>query len=90
MPVHDPLREILGTYCHVEALELVECLPRALRGVDESRVRNQLSDAIDNGTITPREYESVTGQEFETVDELRAWLLELWEAMFRSRYENAP
>ena len=45
-------------------------------------LRRQLAEAILEQTITPAEYERLTGEDFDSQDELDEWLREFWRAIF--------
>jgi hypothetical protein len=88
LPVEEPLAEILKSYCNINAFELVD---RLAEGVHDGRIRadkaalfeKQLSNAIENETISPSQYKALTGDnEYNTQEELQAWLRELYEMIF--------
>ena len=47
--------------------------------------RNQLADAILHQTVTPENYEKLTGQTFDAQQDLQKWLLELWEVLYGNK-----
>ena len=48
--------------------------------------RNDLARAITHHTISPALYEELTGEDFDTPDELEDWLREIWQNL----YGDAP
>lgn len=79
---------VLKKYFNVNAFtaDWVERLKNELHGNPdpqyESRFRQQLSEAISRGTITPLQYERLTGEDFDTPSDLRDWLLEVWRKLY--------
>jgi hypothetical protein len=80
--IKEPLKTILRKYCHVECYD-----PQMLREAintgkgfpyDAVLFRSQLREAIDRKLITPEEYEALTEEDFDTQEDLMAWLEELW------------
>ena len=86
--VPDPLARLLYTYCDVNALG--DRFPEELRLVLEApehprrgeMFRQQLADAILRRTVTPAQYESLTGHDFDTPEDLEKWLRELWQGLY--------
>ncbi|RXE86805.1 hypothetical protein [Pseudoalteromonas sp. A757] len=80
--IAEPLRSILRDYCHVEAYD-----PDILR-VDIGRgesypydgdlVKSQLREAIDLNLISLTEYEELTDEDFDSVEDLHKWLEEIY------------
>ena len=82
MSVQEPLRNILEAYCHVNAIN-IELLAKHYRSEDWSYsqpdlFREQLRSAIENRSISIQEYDEITKEEFDSVDELYDWLIEVW------------
>lgn len=50
------------------------------------RFREELRDVVRNHTVTPREYESLTDEDFASQEALDAWLVEVWNML----YEDEP
>ena len=80
--IQEPLKTVLKKYCHVETYD-----PQLLRNAvstgqgfpyDADLFKAQLRDAIDTRSITPQEYEALTEEDFDTQEDLQAWLEELW------------
>jgi hypothetical protein len=86
--IEEPLKEILDVYCNVNSVEMVDLLPKNIGKYDVAVVREQLSDAILNSSITPEEYEAITDDCYDTQEELTEWLLELWEKIFGEPFSN--
>lgn len=86
------LRDTLRRHCNVNAFEedWVDTLRHELNSPkDPTRnalFRRQLADAIIHKTITPQEYRDLTGEDFDTQQDLENWLRELWLYL----YGNAP
>ena len=82
----EPLSEILGTYCDPNSFELVNELRGDLASMPPETARlfrQQLGDAIAHGTMSPTDYKRITtDNEYNTPEQLRAWLLELWELLY--------
>ncbi|MEJ2611279.1 MAG: XkdX family protein [Candidatus Thiodiazotropha sp.] len=80
MSIKEPLRSILEKYCHVECYDpmLIREIVRTGKGFpyDVELVKNQLREAIDKKLISPEEYEELTEEDFDTQDDLLAWLEE--------------
>lgn len=47
-----------------------------------AQFRQQFAQAILNRTITPAQYEGLTGEEFDTPEDLEAGLRELWRGFY--------
>lgn len=86
--VDDPLKKLLRTYCDVNAMEMLNLLPEKLRHYDIDLVKDQLRDAIEGDTLTIEEYESLTNDYYESNEELKDWLKELWGIMFEEQFKN--
>ncbi|WP_417763870.1 hypothetical protein [Shewanella sp.] len=79
--MQQPLKRSLSTYCDVNAMELVNEIPR-INPAELALFKQQLANAINTGSISVAEYETLTGDEFENESELTQWLIELWEILF--------
>lgn len=82
MPVSEPLKRILEVYCHVNATN-IELLAEHYRKGDWSYCKpelfkEQLRLAIKNRSISIIEYDEITKEEFDSIDELYEWLGEVW------------
>lgn len=86
--VDEPLKKILCTYCDANAMEMVDLLPEKIKNYDVDLVRNQLRGAILGETLSIEEYESLTNDYYESSEELKNWLKELWGIMFGERFVN--
>ncbi len=84
--IPDPLGHLLYHYCQVEAPEGIEALRDDLRQPQwrerTALFRQQLADAIVNKTITPEQYERLTGLDFDTPEDFNKWLRCLWKELF--------
>lgn len=84
--LEDPLRIVLKIYCHVESYE-PSILRRAV-GIgtnypyDLIKVRAQLREAIDLNLISLTDYEKLTDEEFDSIEDLHEWLEELYLELF--------
>ena len=88
MSLEDPLKRIFSIYCNVNSLDMVNLIAENLHAYDKEKVREQLKDAIENNTISPLEYEAVTGDEYATQEELIVWLKEVWNIAFGESSKN--
>lgn len=80
--------DVLGSYCDVNAFEMVDRLAEVvsdgrMKQEDVSVFRTELLNAIKNQTITPEQYEKITGFEYYTQEDLQAWLRELYTVVFK-------
>lgn len=81
-PIQEPLRTVLQKYCHVETY-CPQLLKEAINSgngfpYDVALFKSQLREAIDNQSISPDEYEKITEEDFDSQEDLQAWLEELW------------
>ena len=87
-PVHPALEDILHRHANVNAFTAnwSERLKRELFSPNfpdrATLFRRELAAAILHNTITPAEYERITGEDFDTQDELNQWLREIWRSVF--------
>lgn len=70
-------------------MELVNEISRSLNANDLERFKVQLIEAIVEESISVAEYEDLTSDDLETPQELKLWLIELWETVFKTKYEQA-
>jgi hypothetical protein len=83
--IQDPLADLLKSYCNVNAVsirDLTHDLRTSINPEIAKKFRQQLADAISKKTISPEQYESLTGEDFDTQEELNSWLQELWNELF--------
>ena len=84
--VPQPMRDILRRYCNVEAPEALSSLKRMLARSESAQraalFRDQLEQTIREARITPEEYEALTGEDFDSQQELLTWLRQLWEQLY--------
>lgn len=82
MRAKEPLITILRKYCHIECYE-----PQLIREAistdkgfpyDLELFKAQLREAIDKELISPDLYEALTEEDFDSQEDLQAWLEELW------------
>ncbi|MCL1038701.1 hypothetical protein L2750_16350 [Shewanella submarina] len=83
MPVSKPLDRVLEVYCHVNAIN-IELLAEHCKKEDWSyaspmEYKDQLRDAISKHSISVAEYDRITQEEFDSEEELYAWLTEVWD-----------
>lgn len=72
-------------YCIVEAPDIEKLKKFVQASIESERTilfRNQLADAIANNSITPVQYEKITGEAFDTQEDLNLWLKEIWYNVF--------
>ncbi len=76
--IEEPLKTVLGRYYHVEVQD-----PEHMKkwvdagrtlGLDINLVKQQLRGAIELNSITPEEYEALTGHDFDSQNELLEYL----------------
>jgi hypothetical protein len=83
--IPDPLADLLKSYCNVNAVsisDLTHDLRTSINPEIAKQFRQQLADAISKKNISPEQYESLTGEDFDTQEELNSWLQELWNELF--------
>lgn len=83
--IPEPLAHFLETYCDVNAVmldELKTYVKNTLSSERTQEFRRQLAYAIINNSITTEQYEKLTGEDFDTQEDLNAWLKEIWENIF--------
>jgi hypothetical protein len=81
----EPLANLLSLFCNVNATDISGLKRQLLKisGIKREKLfRKQLSDAILHGTITPDAYEKLTGEDFDSQDDLKNWLLSLWNELY--------
>ncbi|MBB1487260.1 hypothetical protein [Oceanospirillum sediminis] len=85
MSIKEPLRTVLEKYCYIECynLKLIKDILSSGRPVpyDAELVKAQLKETIEYELISPEEYEQLTEEDFDSRDELQAWLQELWDEL---------
>ena len=87
--MEQPLAEFLKTYCNVDAPEALDDLkayvasPPTEEGARRvAQFRSQLAAAIVSNNVTPKQYELLTGEDFDSLSDLKEWLNELWSELF--------
>lgn len=83
--VPEPLADVLRTYCNVNALsdDWHESVRRMLEHTNETTIfKEQLADAILNGSVSPADYERLTREDFDTPEDLEVRLHELWHDLY--------
>lgn len=83
MSIPMPLKNIFEAYCHVNATN-IEMLAEHCKREDWSYskpqvFKDQLREAIVSKSITIPEYDDVTKEEFDSIEELYDWLTEVWD-----------
>ena len=85
MSIKEPLATILRKYYHVECYD-----PQLIREAissgngfpyDVGLFKTQLREAIDKKLISPAAYENLTEEDFDTQEDLQAWLEELFSEL---------
>lgn len=87
MTVPDPLARTLRAYCNVDALDLpgLKAYLASPKGREyAAQFKQQLADALRGRILTPAEYEKLTGEDFDTRDDLTKWLAQLWVELFET------
>jgi hypothetical protein len=90
-PVPEPLSDLLESYSNVNAFSvcnLANDLHTSIHPDIAEKFRLQLFEAINEKTITPEQYELLTGEDFDTQDDLDAWLRHLWDDLYGQK--DAP
>lgn len=86
--IPEPLKNVLSDYCHVEwAEEMNELASDISSGewaYDVNLYRSQLENAIRKPTFSLKEFEEVTGEELDDLDDLKERLQELLDMSFPS------
>ncbi len=84
--VPEPLKSILNDYCHVEWAEEMKELPHDIQredwAYDASAFKSQLREAINHLGFSLEEYENVTGEDFDTEEDLVERLKGIWNISF--------
>lgn len=84
--IPEPLKNILNDYCHVKWAEEMNELPNEIQKEDwpyDALVfKSQLREAIYHLGFSLEEYENVTGEDFDTEEELAERLKEIWSISF--------
>ena len=86
--VPNPLASILERHLNVNAFiknwpEFIKAELAGRTDPNEANLfRNQLAEAILHKRMTPAQYEKLTGEDFDTPDDLNAWLRELWKELY--------
>lgn len=82
MSIKEPLKTVLRKYCHVECYD-----PKLIRDAiiwgkgfpyNVEAFKYQLREAIDNRLVSLEEYEELTEEDFDSQEDLQAWLEEFW------------
>lgn len=84
--IAEPLKSILNDYCHVEWAEEMSELPNDLEkedwAYDAQLFKSQLKSALTQSNFSLSDYEKVTGEDFDSEDELQERLKEIWNVAF--------
>ena len=86
--VPEPLASILRTHFDVNAFtpDWPASLQRELRRPEsrqrEQAFRCQLANAVLHRSIKIEDYEKLTGEDFDTQDDLQRWLTNVWERLY--------
>ncbi|CAM3637402.1 MULTISPECIES: hypothetical protein [Pseudoalteromonas] len=83
--IKEPLRSILRDYCHVEVYDSNILRMDIGHGesypYDSDLVKAQLREAIDLNLISLTEYEELTDEDFDSIEDLHEWLEELYSEL---------
>jgi hypothetical protein len=85
----------LENYWHCEVrrrssgTDLLRALNHPNHGIDEQAFKALLVAAIEQHTIGLKEYEDITGLDFESPDEIAEDLQELWQTMYGYPFRSA-
>jgi hypothetical protein len=86
MAISEPLKSILNDYCHVEWAEEISELPSDLERDDwaynASVFKTQLREAIVKLNFSLEDYEKVTGEDFDSKEDLTCRLQGIWDIAF--------
>lgn len=86
--VPEPLAHLMERQLNVNAFrkDWPELFKAELAGLTDptaaAAFRNQLAEAILHNRMTPEQYEKLTGEDFDTPEDLNAWLRELWKLLY--------
>lgn len=86
--VSEMMERILKSHFDVNAFDenWVESLQRTLNHPNfPNRARefkSELASAILDHTISPAQYEKLTGEDFDTPEDLEEWLREVWQKLY--------
>jgi hypothetical protein len=89
--VPDPLGSVLKRHLNVNGRtadwpgEILSDLMGHRNPNQEANFRHQLADAILHDTMTPAQYEGLTREDFDTQQDLNAWLREVWRLLYGDR-----
>ena len=83
--IKEPLNIVLRKFCQVECYD-PQLLKEAMNTgqgfpYDVDLFKIQLREAIDNKLISPKVYEELTEEDFDTQEDLQEWLEELWKEL---------
>ncbi len=88
MSIPEPLARIFEVYCHVHATNLGQladdCKRKDWSYSSPELFERQLRDVLLNRTITISEYDEITCEEFDTLDDLYDWLKTVWDDTIKS------
>lgn len=84
--IPEPLKSILNDYCHIEWSEEMNELPTDIArddwAYDARMFKSQLRDSITSLSFSLDDYEEVTGEDFDSEEELANRLKEIWSIAF--------
>ena len=88
--VPEPLASILEAYFNVnaytsdwlESFQFVLSRPDSKSREREQQFRRQLADAVLHRSVTKEDYELLTGEDFDTQDDLQRRLEEVWKQLY--------
>lgn len=80
-----PIRDILRDYCHVEwyeVSELAEDIKNQNQKFSAAALKHQFEQLINSSNDISPTINKITGNEFETDDEARIWLEDIYRIIF--------
>lgn len=83
--IPEPLNVVLKDFCHVEWYEVDELAESITVGgvrFDVDAFKVQIAELLRSESMPIEEINALTGNEFESDDEVKAWLSEIHEKVF--------
>jgi hypothetical protein len=81
----EPIKSVLRDYCHVEWYEVDELAGDVQTGsqkFDALKLKEQLESLIASSEDCSLQINQLTSNEFESEDDVRKWLREIYEIIF--------
>lgn len=89
--VPELLAHYLETYCNVNAPLISDLKMHFQQTRNQERVnlfRNQLANAIKKNALTCEQYEDLTGEDFDSQEDITIWLRQLWLQLFDEEFNH--